>query len=50
MQNMIHTIGVSHRVQAKPKDEADTADQVAYRQTLERAIKLINPMVVAEEV
>jgi hypothetical protein len=46
---MIHIIGVAHRVQAKPKGEADTAEQVAYRQALGNAIKQINPVVVGEE-
>jgi len=46
---MIHIIGVAHRVQAKPKGAADTADQAAYRQALGNAIKQINPVVVGEE-
>jgi hypothetical protein len=49
MPSMIHIIGVAHRVQAKPKGEADTAEQVAYRQALGNAIKQINPVVVGEE-
>jgi len=46
---MIHIIGVSHRVQAKPKGEVDTTDQTTYRQVLVAAIKQIKPVLVGEE-
>jgi hypothetical protein len=49
MRSMMYIIGVSHRVQAKPKGEPDTEDQVAYRHALENAIKQIKPVVVGEE-
>ena len=46
---MIYLIGVSHRVQAKPKGATDTPDQLKYREALTAAIKQVNPALVGEE-